>query len=260
MKASDRRRASGALLCLLVLGACDASPGQVPAPDNRAVRAVPPPTLSPNGQPSGKTSSPATDARTDVPGPTILSCAAELGADAAERRAEVCRNVSPATRPPCNAANSCAMIEDETARGCAFLEGKGQPIASCEPRPASMEAAAAVVRRYYSALNARDFDTAWRQWGVDGPPNQTAAQFRAGFARTRSTAVTIGRLEPGGGAAGSVFQEVPVTVVSTLDDGTRQRFRGRYVARRVNGVEGASPEQLRWRIDSARLSAAPVPR
>lgn len=152
------------------------------------------------------------------------------------------------------------MIEDEIARSCALLEGKGQPITSCKPPPASREAAAAVVRRYYSALNARDFETAWRQWGANGPPGQTATQFRAGFARTRSTAVTIGPLELGGGAAGSVYQEVPVTVDSTLDDGTRQRFRGRYVLRRVNGVEGASPEQLRWRIDAARLSAAPAPR
>lgn len=215
---------------------------------------------SSDGQPFAKTSSSTADSRPDAPGPTILSCAAELGVGAAERRAKVCRNVSPATRPPCNVANSCAMIEDEIARGCALFEGKGSPVANCEAQPAGMEAAAAVVRRYYSALNARDFDTAWRQWGPDGPPDQTAVRFRAGFERTRSTAVTIGELEPGGGAAGSVYQEVPVKIEATLDDGTRQSFRGRYVLRRVNGVEGASPEQLRWHIDSARLNAAPVPR
>ena len=41
-----------------------------------------------------------------------LSCAAEIGTAAAAKRVAICRNVSPATHPPCNAANSCAMIED----------------------------------------------------------------------------------------------------------------------------------------------------
>ncbi|UFN51034.1 hypothetical protein LPC08_10695 [Roseomonas sp. OT10] len=29
-----------------------------------------------------------------------------------------CIQVSPATRPPCNDANPCALILDEIARGC----------------------------------------------------------------------------------------------------------------------------------------------
>ena len=40
---------------------------------------------------------------------------------AAEALARQCRRVSPATHPPCNAANSCVMIRDEVARGCALL-------------------------------------------------------------------------------------------------------------------------------------------
>jgi hypothetical protein len=51
---------------------------------------------------------------------------------------------------------------------------------------------------------------------------------------------------------------VPVTVEATLADGTRQRFRGDYVLRRVNGVDGASAAQLRWRIDSAQLKGVPA--
>ncbi len=38
----------------------------------------------------------------------------------------------PATRPPCNAANSCALIQEEITRDCAFL-GKDAP-AYC-PKP-----------------------------------------------------------------------------------------------------------------------------
>jgi hypothetical protein len=124
----------------------------------------------------------------------------------------------------------------------------------CRPAPKSKEAAAAVVERYYSALNARDFGTAWQQWGDDGPPRQTMAQFTAGFAHTRATHVAIGAMEPGDAGAGSVYQTVPVTVDATLDDGSSQRFRGKYVLRRVNGVDGATPGLLRWHIESAQLS------
>lgn len=187
-----------------------------------------------------------------------LSCAADIGAAAAAKRVKLCRDVSPATHPPCNAANSCAMIEDEIARSCALFDGDGPAMAGCKPAPKSMEAAAAVVTRYYSAINARDYGTAWTQWGEDGRPDQTLAQFESGFAQTRSTRATIGKLEPGDGGAGSIYQTVPVTVDSQLEDGTRQRFVGDYVLRRVNGVNGASPAQLRWHIGQAKLKAVPA--
>lgn len=187
-----------------------------------------------------------------------LSCAADIGAAAAAKRVAICRNVSPATRPPCNAANSCAMIEDEIARSCALFDGKGEPMQGCDPAPRSMAAAVAVVQRYYSALNARDYGTAWAQWGEDGRPGQSFDQFQSGFAGTRSTRVTIGRLEPGDAGAGSIYQTVPVTVDSQLQDGTRQRFVGDYVLRRVNDVDGATPAQLRWHIGQAKLKPVPA--
>ncbi|MDQ1092616.1 hypothetical protein QE400_002029 [Xanthomonas sacchari] len=187
-----------------------------------------------------------------------LSCAAEIGADAAAARVATCRAVSPATHPPCNAANSCAMIDSEIARSCALLGRDAAAAAGCGPAADSPQAAAAVVRRYYAAINARDYATAWQQWGEDGRPGQSYAAFKAGFARTRAVQVTIGALGAGEGAAGSVYQPVPVTVEATLADGTRQRFRGDYVLRRVNGVDGASAAQLRWRIDSAQLKEMPA--
>lgn len=183
-----------------------------------------------------------------------LACKAEIGAVAAARRVAICRNVSPATHPPCNAANSCAMIEDEITRSCALFNGQGPAMAGCGPAPKSMAAAAAVVRRYYSAINARDYATAWSQWGDNGPPGQTLAAFTAGFAHTRSTRVTIGQLAAGGAGAGSIYQPVPVTVDATRNDGTHRHFHGSYLVRRVNDVDGASTAQLRWHIGSAHLT------
>ncbi len=46
------------------------------------------------------------------------SCLAEIGAQASARLVERCIAVSPATRPPCNAVNPCAMIQGEIDRAC----------------------------------------------------------------------------------------------------------------------------------------------
>ena len=55
-----------------------------------------------------------------------VSCAQQMGQQRAALLAQQCRQVSPATHPPCNAANSCAMIIDEFERGCRLLEGELQ--------------------------------------------------------------------------------------------------------------------------------------
>ncbi|MGE7206610.1 hypothetical protein ACQKJZ_13125 [Sphingomonas sp. NPDC019816] len=183
----------------------------------------------------------------------VLSCAADRGKAAADRLVKICTSVSPATHPPCNAANSCAIIEDEIARGCALLGDEAKTTPGCSVDPKSDAAAAAVVRRYYAAINAHDYSTAWIQWGLNGRPGQRFADFQKGFADTRATRVTIGRMEPSEGAAGSVYATVPVTVDAQLDNGKEQRFTGQYVVRRVNDVPGASAEQRRWHIDSATL-------
>lgn len=50
------------------------------------------------------------------------SCEQAVGKQRAQKMADDCRLVSPASRPPCHPANSCDMIVDEIKRGCAFLK------------------------------------------------------------------------------------------------------------------------------------------
>lgn len=50
------------------------------------------------------------------------SCRAAIGARRAATLVRQCRDVSPATHPPCNAANPCDMIIGEIARGCRLLD------------------------------------------------------------------------------------------------------------------------------------------
>jgi len=54
------------------------------------------------------------------------ACSVEAGPEAAQVEVDRCLEVSPATRPPCNADNPCQMIRDEIARGCAML-GSDKP-------------------------------------------------------------------------------------------------------------------------------------
>ncbi len=49
------------------------------------------------------------------------TCAEAIGQKRAEMLVKQCINVSPATRPPCNVANSCALINSEVERGCGLL-------------------------------------------------------------------------------------------------------------------------------------------
>ena len=243
-------------VCALIgLAACGA-PKQPDVAEGRNDAAAPM-VASPEAEEAPQTAN-AMNVATAASAPQRLSCAADIGSAAAAERVKLCRNVSPATHPPCNAANSCALIEDEIARSCALFDGKGDPMPGCDPAPKSTAAAIAVVQRYYAAINARDYGTAWAQWGDDGPPNQTLQAFQAGFANTRSTRVTIGDVEPGSAGAGSIYQTVPVTVDSQLQNGTVQRFAGDYIVRRVNDVDGASPGQLRWHIGQATLKAVPA--
>ncbi|WP_292044968.1 MULTISPECIES: hypothetical protein [unclassified Brevundimonas] len=59
------------------------------------------------------------------------SCRDAIGSAAAARLVERCIRVSPATRPPCNAANPCAVIQGEIERSCKLWQGDGNPPAEC---------------------------------------------------------------------------------------------------------------------------------
>ena len=57
----------------------------------------------------------------DAP-PADKPCRETAGADTSKTLVKQCLEVSPATHPPCNAANACSLIVDEIKRGCAMIE------------------------------------------------------------------------------------------------------------------------------------------
>ncbi|MBD2100342.1 hypothetical protein [Leptolyngbya sp. FACHB-261] len=112
-----------------------------------------------------------------------------------------------------------------------------------------------VIRDYYSAINRRDYQQAYSAWERDTAAGQQSfEQFRQGFASTASTAVEVGEADRLDGAAGSVYIQIPVTITAITTNGTRQRFRGSYILRRVNDIPGSTSEQRRWHLHSANIT------
>jgi len=204
---------------------------------------------------------PARGPTDDGPSDALISCQKELGEAQARALAAQCRMVSPATHPPCNAANSCALIRGELARGCRLLGQAAGKQAACAGLDSEAGQMLSSIERYYAAINAHDYDTAFALWGGAGSASgKTLAAFRAGFAETERSELTLPTPAQSvaiEGAAGSLYATLPVDVHATLRDGTRQHFSGRYVLRRVNDVDGAEPNELQWHIDSASLRPVP---
>lgn len=141
-------------------------------------------------------------------------------------------------------------IEDSEPAPAAETDGIAQPATDASVQNesgASAEAAVAVLRDYYAALNAHDFARAHALWRQNP---QTLAQFTNGFAGTAGMSVEIGAPGPIDAGAGQRFIEIPVKLDATQQDGRVDRYAGRYVLHR-SVVEGGNPD---WRIERATLA------
>jgi hypothetical protein len=117
----------------------------------------------------------------------------------------------------------------------------------------SAAAAAVVIREYYEAINRKDYERAYHRWGGGGAASgKTYETFVRGFSGTESVTVDVGSPSRIEGAAGSRYVTVPVAILATAAGGATQRFAGTYTLRR-SVVDGATPEQRAWHIDSAQI-------
>ena len=115
------------------------------------------------------------------------------------------------------------------------------------PSEPGADAAVAVLRDYYAAINARDFSRAYALWRQNPQP---PAQFADGFAGTTGVSVEIGPPGPIEAGAGQRYIEIPVRLEANRADGRIDRYAGRYILHR-SVVEGSNPA---WRIERATLA------
>ena len=113
--------------------------------------------------------------------------------------------------------------------------------------------AADVVRAYYAAIDARDYQRAYAAWAGDGPPGRPTLQaFAAGFAGTDSVQVVVGAPGRVEGAAGSRYVTVPVRVRAFEQGRGRREYVGSYTLRR-SAVPGSTAADQRWHLYAAKL-------
>lgn len=187
---------------------------------------------------------------------SIAACCllAACGSDPVAAPDENVRNETvPDAPPPPVAMNTLANSSADSGVPTSSAN-TGQSATSAAPDRASPEAAVAVIQRYYRAIDTGDYRDAYALWAQQGEASrQSFADFKRGFAHTRSTIVAVGKPGNQEGAAGSTYISIPVTVSAITDQGEQQHFAGTYQLRRVNDVDGVTDAQLHWHIRSATL-------
>ena len=120
------------------------------------------------------------------------------------------------------------------------------------PGPTDRDPAHALAY-WRAAMEGRDWAAARSVFGDFGAQSgQSARAFAAAWDKYRIVDVTVGAGEQDG-AAGSSYYEVPVTITGLTRADKPYHLAGRLTLRRVNDVDGATPEQLRWHIERSTL-------
>ncbi|MGX1745757.1 MULTISPECIES: hypothetical protein [unclassified Brevundimonas] len=110
-------------LACLILG------GLIAACQPRPEPAASAPASTPSPSPAREPEARLPEGPDMAPQPVPLDerpCRETLGETASARLVQRCIAVSPATRPPCNAANPCDLIQGEIDRSCAMWTRDGE--------------------------------------------------------------------------------------------------------------------------------------
>jgi hypothetical protein len=174
----------------------------------------------------------------------------------ADQPATVASSPSAPPATPTPSTSTAAQMPEVPAPPAVPAPAAAPPSASLSPQAQKGSAGAqAVLRTWAQALENRQFDVAWQQFG--NPPASRAA-FIKWWNRYRTIKVSLGAGESDA-AMGSLYYTAPATLTGTTMDGKPFRLKGDIVLRRVNDVDGATPAQLRWHIGTADLKDAAAP-
>lgn len=170
-----------------------------------------------------------------------IACAAMLHLGGCQKAPEANGTANAASGPMAQATFAIVDPREHESPAIADVVEAGAPSMARDPVEA--------LDAFASAIETRDWKGVRAFWGDHGARSGMGeAAFAARWSNLMAPEVTIG---PGQqeGAAGSLYYTAPVTII----DGKRT-IRGNVVMRRVNDVDGATPEQLRWHIESTTLA------
>jgi heat shock protein HslJ len=109
----------------------------------------------------------------------------------------------------------------------------------------------ALLASFYNAVNAKEYERAYRYW--ETPPGNFE-DFARGYAETASVQLIVEPPTHISGAAGSLYSEVPTVLVSRHRDGSERIFVGCYVMRKSNLRPSDIPKEEVWRIYRGSMS------
>lgn len=149
---------------------------------------------------------------------------------------------------------NCSTLEAEVAPPEPGEQGgladDRTPLSEAPFTPQSAQGAADVVQVYYALIGEGKVAETGRLRS-DGKPDDLSA-----YSSYRALVGAPGDIE---GAAGSLYVEVPVVIYGRLKSGPEYHRSGKATLRRVNNVDGATADQLRWRIAQIDLSGPRKP-
>lgn len=108
-----------------------------------------------------------------------------------------------------------------------------------------------VLASFYDAVNAKEYERAYRYW--ETPPGSLEA-FARGYANTASVQLIVQPPIHISGAAGSLYADIPTILVTQERDGSERMFIGCYVTRKSNLHPADIPKEEVWRIYRASMS------
>ena len=147
------------------------------------------------------------------------------------------------------AAAASSEVPAEAIPTASASPAVSKPAAPAPEAPSTSRDPGTVVVTWAKAMTLKQWDAAYLYWGDHGQRSGlTAQQFAAKWGTLANPEF---ELHPGTteGAAGSLYYTAPIVLI----DGKNHK-RGEIVIRRVNDVDGASAEQLRWHIESLTVS------
>ena len=115
-----------------------------------------------------------------------------------------------------------------------------------------------MVQTYYALLGEGRYAQAWALWSDGGKASgqPSAEAFARSFDRYAQYNAQIGAPGEPEGGAGSIYVTVPVVIYGRLKTGAEVHEKGTADLRRVNNVDGSTPEQRRWHI--SRIETKPT--
>lgn len=113
----------------------------------------------------------------------------------------------------------------------------------------------ALLASYYNAIARQEYQRAYGYWETPPDPYD---EFVSGFADTASIQLIVQPPARYGGAAGSVYAEIPTVLMAQHFDGAQLMYAGCFVTRRSNMPQPENPQGNPWHLYSADLTQQPV--